>query len=167
MILILQKIVLSEDSQQLDEISIIAKKPTVKREADRLIFNIEQTALVEGTMLQVLKSTPGVLVIGDDITVKNSRPTVYINDKKVNLSNQDLNQLLAGSSANGIKSVEVITNPSAKYDAESGVVVNIVMSKNLITGYRGSLFTNYTQGVFPRYTFGTSHFLRMMILVSM
>lgn len=156
----LQEIVLNEASEQLDEISIIAKKPTIKREADRLVFNIEKTALVEGNMLQVLKSTPGVLVIGDEITVKNSNPTVYINNRKVNLSSEDLNQLLTGSSANAIKSVEVITNPSARYDAESGAVINIIMSKNLITGYRGSVFTNYTQGVFPRYTAGTSHFFK-------
>jgi len=156
----LQTIVLSEASEQLDEISIIVKKPTIKRESDRLVFNIEKTALVEGNMLQVLKSTPGVLVIGDDITVKNSNPTIYINNRKVNLSSEDLNQLLSGSSANAIKSVEVITNPSARYDAESGVVINIIMSKNLITGYRGSVFANYTQGVFPRYTAGTSHFFK-------
>ncbi|MEY8849511.1 TonB-dependent receptor [Psychroserpens sp. XS_ASV72] len=156
----LKNITLQEASQELDEVSIVVEKPTLKREADRLVFNIENTALVEGTMLQVLKSTPGVLVIGDEITVKNSNPTVYINDRKVNLSSEDLNQLLAGSSANAIKSVEVITNPSAKYDAESGVVVNIVMSKNLITGYRGSVFSNFTQGVFPRYTMGTSHFFK-------
>lgn len=156
----IQTIILLEDSEQLDEISIIAQKPTIKREADRLIFNIEKTALVEGNMLQVLKSTPGVLVIGDEITVKNSNPTVYINNRKVNLSSNDLNQLLSGSSANAIKSVEVITNPSARYDAESGVVINIVMSKNLITGYRGSVFTSFTQGVFPRYNAGTSHFFK-------
>ena len=156
----LQTIQLNQVSETLDEVSIFVKKPTIKREADRLVFNIEKTALVEGDMLQVLKSTPGVLVIGDEITVKNSNPTVYINNRKVNLSSEDLNQLLEGSSANSIKSVEVITNPSARYDAESGVVINIIMSKNLITGYRGSVFANYTQGVFPRYTAGTSHFFK-------
>ena len=62
--------------------------------------------------------------------------------------------------SNSIKSIEVITNPSAKYDADSGTVVNIVMSKNLISGYRGSVFANYTQGVFPRHNVGTSHFFK-------
>lgn len=156
----LRLIKLDQASESLDEVSILVKKPTVKREADRLVFTIEKTALVEGNMLQVLKNTPGVLVIGDDITVKNSNPTVYINNRKVNLSSEDLNQLLAGSSANAVKSVEVITNPSARFDAESGVVLNIIMTKNLITGYRGSVFSNFTQGVFPRYTAGTSHFFK-------
>ncbi|MEH6536827.1 MAG: TonB-dependent receptor [Psychroserpens sp.] len=156
----LKTITLSEEIESLDEVNITVKKPTLKREADRLIFNIENTALVEGSMLQVLKNTPGVLVIGDDISVKNSTPTVYINNRKVHLSSDDLNQLLEGSSANAVKSIEVITNPSARYDADSGVVINIVMSKNLITGYRGSISTNYTQAVFPRYKAETSHFFK-------
>ncbi|OUS01576.1 glucosamine-6-phosphate deaminase [Flavobacteriales bacterium 33_180_T64] len=156
----LKTIKLSEDAESLDQVNITVKKPTLTREADRLIFNIENTALVEGNILDVLKSTPSVLVIGDEITVKNSNPTVYINNRKVHLSSEDLNQLLEGSSANAIKSIEVITNPSAKYDAESGVVLNIVMSKNLVTGYQGSVYTNYTQGVFPRYNVGTSHFFK-------
>jgi outer membrane receptor protein involved in Fe transport len=156
----LKTIRLEDDVENLDQVNITVKKPTLTREADRLIFNVENTALIEGNMLQVLKSTPGVLVLGDEITVKNSNPTVYINNRKVHLSSDDLSQLLEGSSANSIKSIEVITNPSARYDAESGVVLNIVMSKNLITGYRGSISTNFTQGVFPRYNAGTSHFFK-------
>lgn len=153
-------IILLEASEELDEVNITFRRPTLKKEADRLVFNVENTALIEGNMFQVLKSTPGILVINNSILVKNSTPTVYINDKKVQLSSSDLAQLLEGSSANSIKSIEVITNPSAKYDAESGSVINIVMSKNLITGYRGSVFTNYTQGIYPRYEAGMSHFFK-------
>lgn len=153
-------IAMEESSEMLNEINIFAKKPTLTKEPDRLVFNIENTALVEGNMFQVLKSTPGVLVLSNSITVKNTKPTVFINDKKVHLSNDELVQLLEGSSANNIKSIEVITNPSAKYDAESGAVINIVMSKNLVTGYRGNVFANYRQGVFPRYEAGMSHFFK-------
>lgn len=156
----LETIVLKESVQSLNEISIVAKRPTLKKEPDRLVFNIENTALTEGTIFQVLKSTPGILVLDNSIQVKNTTPTVYINDKKVHLSSEELVQLLEGSSANSIKSVEVITNPSAKYDASSGAVINIVMSKNLITGYRGNVFANYTQGVYPRYEGGMSHFFK-------
>src|SRR5690606_27510741 len=127
--------ILNESSETLDEISIIAQKPTVKKEADRLTLNVENTALIKGNMIQVLKSSPGVLVIDNSITVKNTVPTVFINNSKVNLTSSELSELLEGSSASSIKSVEVITNPSARYDADSGVVINIVMSKNLITGY--------------------------------
>ena len=153
-------ITLTEETQNLQEVSLVYKKPTLKKEADRLVFNIENSALTEGNMLQVLKSTPGVLVMNNSIKVKNSTPTVYINDKKVNLSSSELTQLLESSSANTIKSVEVITNPSARYDASSGVVVNIVMSKNFVTGYSGNIFANYTQGNYPNYNVGTGHFFK-------
>ena len=153
-------IILQEETQNLDEVSLVYTKPTLKKEADRLVFNVENSAMVEGNILQVLKSTPGVLVLNNNITVKNTSPTVYINDRKVNISSFELAQLLESSSANGIKAVEVITNPSAKYDASSGVVLNIIMSKNLITGYRGNVFANYEQGVFPRYNAGMSHFFK-------
>ena len=156
----LDDIILTESSETLDEISITAKKPTVKKEADKLTFNVENTALIDGNMLQVLKSTPGVLVIDNNISVKNTVPTVFINNRKVNLTSSELSELLEGSSASTIKSIEVITNPSARYDADSGVVINIVMSKNLITGYRGNVFMNVTQGVFPRYNAGMSHFFK-------
>jgi hypothetical protein len=153
-------VVLKESKQSIEEISIVVKKPTIKREVDRLVFNVANTALSEGNMMEVLRSTPGVLVIDNNIQIKNDAPTVYINDKKVHLSGDELAQLLEGSSANNIKSIEVITNPPAKYDASSGAVLNIVMGKNLITGYRGSVFTNYTQGVFPRSNVGTTNFYK-------
>lgn len=153
-------VTLEEASEALDEVNILVKKPTLKKEPDRLVFNVESTALVEGNMLQLIKNTPGILVVDNSILVKNTSPTVYINNRKVQLSSDELMQLLEGSSANSIKSVEVITNPSAKYDAESGAVINIVMSKNLIAGYRGSIYANYEQGVFPRYQGGMNHFFK-------
>ena len=156
----LTTVVLEEDVTSLDEVNITVKKPTIKKEADRLIFSVENTALVEGDMLQVIRSTPGVLVQESGITVKGATPVVYINDRKIQLSPSEITQLLESSSANSIKSVEVITNPSAKYDADSGVVISIVMGKNLISGYHGSVSTAYTQGVFPRYDANTNHFFK-------
>lgn len=153
-------IILKESAETLGEVSVIAKRPTVKKEADRLVFNVSNTALSEGSILDVVRNTPTVLVMDDVIKVKNEAPTVYINDRKVNLSGAEVLQLLENSPANSIQSVEVITTPGARYDASSGVVLNIVMSKNLISGYRGRVFSNYTQGVFPRYNGGMSNFFK-------
>ncbi len=154
-------IVLIEEKEALSEVKITIKKPTLKREADRLVFNIESTSLTEGNIWDVLKSTPGVLIMNDQVLVKNSSNIIYlINGKSVHLSGSDLEQLLSGTAADAVQSVEVITNPPAKYDAEGDAVINIIMTKNLITGYNGSLYTNYTQGVYPRYSVGTSHFFK-------
>jgi hypothetical protein len=156
----IENLILTQDAEALSEVNLTYKKPTVQKLPDRLTFNIANSPLVEGNILQVLKSTPGVLVMDGNIMVKSSSPTVYINNRKVQLTNRELSQLLENSSANSVKSIEVITNPSARYDADSGVVLNIVMAKNLVTGYRGDVFNNFTQGVFPRYNFGTGHFFK-------
>jgi outer membrane receptor protein involved in Fe transport len=156
----LKTIQLNETPESLNEVIVIAKKPTITRKPDRLIFNIENTALTEGSTLSVLKSTPGVIVSEGGINIKSAPATVFINNRRVQLTSAELIQLLESSPANSIKSVEVITNPPASYDADSGSVINIIMSKNLVTGYRGSVQTNYTQGVFPRYNGSTSHYFK-------
>lgn len=153
-------IFLKVDNESLKEVNINTRKPSLKREVDRLIFNVENTALVEGNTWEVLQRTPGLLIIDNNITIKNNTPTIYINDRRVYLSSDEIYQLLEGTPAHSLKSIEVITNPPAKYDAEGGSVLNIVMSKNVITGYHGSVYGNYTQGVYPRYNGGMSHFYK-------
>lgn len=153
-------IVLKESVESLTAIEITYRKPTLKREVDRLVFNVEKTALSEGNMMEVLRSTPGVIVLNDKITIKNSIPTVYINDRKVHLSAQEIGDLLEGTNASNIKSIEVITTPPARYGAESGTVLNIIMTKNLVTGYNGSVFSNYTQGVFPKTNHGMTNYFK-------
>lgn len=156
----LKTIVLNDTPESLDEVTIVAKKPTVTRKPDRLVLNVENTALTEGSTLGVLKNTPGVIVTEGGINIKSAPAAIYINNRRVQLTTEELMQLLDSAPANSIKSVEVITNPPASYDADSGSVINIIMSKNLVTGYRGTVFTNYTQGVFPRYNAGTSHYFK-------
>ncbi|ARV09762.1 glucosamine-6-phosphate deaminase [Winogradskyella sp. PC-19] len=156
----LKNIVLVEDSETLEAVTVNAKRPTIIRKPDRLTFNIENTALTEGSTLQVLKSTPGIIVSEGSINIKSSPATVFINNRRVQLTSDELIQLLESAPANSVKSVDVITNPPASYDADSGSVINIIMSKNLVTGYRGSVATNYTQGAFPRYNAATSHYFK-------
>jgi len=154
-------IILKESLQELDGVTIVAKRPTVKRMVDRLVFNVENSTLSNNNVLDVLKHTPGVLVNNEKITVKQSTPTIYINDRRVHLSSNEVQQLLEGTSASNIKSIEVITSPPAKYEAEGGSVLNIITSKNIIAGYNGSIFGTYKQGSqFPKYAFGTSHFFK-------
>ena len=152
---------LDGENEVLEEVEITVTRPTLNRQVDRLIFNVENTSLTEGSIWDIVRNTPGVLVMNDQVFVKNSPSVIYlINDRRVHLSGTDLQQLLSGSAADAVKSVEVITIPPAKYDAEGDVVINILMSKNLISGYNGSLYSNYTQGIYPRYSGGTSNFFK-------
>jgi len=157
----LKTIILNDNIERLDGVVVTAKRPTVKRLVDRLVFNVENSTLSNSNVLDVLRHTPGVVVSDGSISVKNTPPVVYINDRRVHLSAAEVLQLLEATPANNIKVVEVITNPPAKYDAEGGAVLNIKTSKNIISGYHGSVFGSYQQGFqFPKYSIGTSHFFK-------
>jgi len=151
---------LKQTHESLDEIAIQAQRPTVKRDIDRLIFNVENTSLSNGSTWDILKRTPSVIVQQNSISVKNQPATIYINDRRVNLSFAEVQSLLEGFSGANIKSIEVITNPSAKYDAESGLIINIVTSKNITPGYKGNFSANVVQAIFPKYRVGTGHYYK-------
>ncbi|WNH10262.1 outer membrane beta-barrel protein [Thalassobellus suaedae] len=154
-------ITLNETPEELKGVTVVAKRPVVKRLVDRIVFNVENSTLSNNNVLDVLKHTPGVIVGSNQITVKSKVPVVYINNRRIYLSIEEVKQLLESTPANNIKSIEVITNPPAKYEAVGGAVLNIITSKNIIAGYNGSVFGNYKQGsVFPKYSIGTSHFFK-------
>ena len=125
-----------------------------------MVFNVENTVVSSGSSYDILKKTPGVIISQGKILVKRSEAEVYINDRKVYLSSRELQELLEGLSGANIKSVEVITNPPSKYDAEGGAILNIVTSKSISVGYKGNVNGSNTVAVVPKYTAGTSHYYK-------
>lgn len=158
--ILLETVVLTPDTEQLEAVTVNGKLPTVKKLADRMVFNVGNTSLTNGSIFGVLQKTPQVLSLNGQLTVKGQAPSIYINNRKVYLSATEVKQLLENTPATSIQSIEVITSPSAKYDAEDAVVVNIVMTKNLITGYNGLVSGSFTEGIYPKYAVGTSHFYK-------
>src|SRR5690606_19970688 len=79
----LKTITLKESLQQLEGVTVVAKRPTVTRLIDRLVFNVENSTLSNSNALDVLKHTPGVIVGDNSISVKMSVPVIYINDRRV------------------------------------------------------------------------------------
>ncbi|NCT18345.1 MAG: TonB-dependent receptor [Flavobacteriaceae bacterium CG_4_8_14_3_um_filter_34_10] len=153
-------LILRENPEELEDVNLYYQRPTIQREIDRLIFNVENTSLSNGSSMDILKRTPGVIVQQNSITVQNQQATIYINDRKVNISPSDIQSLLEGFAGSNVKSIEVITNPSAKYDADSGMIINIVTSKALTPGYKGSVSGGFEQSIFPKYSAGTSHYFK-------
>ncbi|WP_282117683.1 outer membrane beta-barrel family protein [Maribacter aquivivus] len=150
-----------QSAQELDEVVVTQKKPVLEQLADRHIFSIENTALSDGDIWDVLKRTPGVMVMNNRLYINGSpNVNVMINGKLVNLPESDIINLLTGSSASNVEAIEVITSPPAKYSAEGGLLINIKMKKNLVAGYNGAVFNRYTQGVLPKHTLGTDHFFK-------
>ncbi len=147
--------------KKLEEVTLTQQKPRIERKVDRLVFSIENTTFADSDIWQVLKHTPNVAIINNELTVKGNRSVgILINDRKVNLPQEDVINLLSGTSASNVETIEVITNPPAKYSAEGGMLINIKMKKNLISGYNGALHNRYVQGVFAKHSLGTDHFFK-------
>ncbi len=156
----IETIILSPSNDALDEVTVNGRRPKISRQIDRIVFDVENSTLSTGNTFDILKRTPGVIVSQGELLVKNRPVSVYINERKVYLTSSELQQLLEGFSGNNVKSVEVITNPPARYDAEGGAILNIKTSKNISIGYKGSLNANHELGILPKYNAGTSHYYK-------
>jgi hypothetical protein len=136
--LVLPNIVLKEQVQQLGEVVINTKRPTVKRKVDRLEFDVENSILSSDNAWEIVTKTPGVTAAGDQLAIRGSSGIlVTINDKRVYLTGTELKNLLENTNGDDIKSIEVITNPPARYEAQGSAVLNIKMKKTVAPGYKG------------------------------
>lgn len=153
-------VIIEQKAEELNEVVVTANRPQVERKVDRIVFNVENTVLSQSSSWEILQQTPGVITMQDELQIRNQAAVVYINDRKVQLSAEEVRSLLENYQGENIKSIEVISNPPAKYDAEGGAVLNIITSKNISLGYKGNINSTYTQAIFSKYTFGTSHFYK-------
>jgi len=153
-------LVLEPDSEWLNEVVVTGQKPTIERKADRIIFNVENTVVGEGSSWDVLRNAPGVIIVQDALEIRGRPATVYLNDRKVQLSETEIQEFLKGLSGDIISSVEVIPNPPASYEATDASIVNIRTKENVVPGYKGNIRGHYTQAFYPKYSFGTSHYYK-------
>ncbi|HCN84818.1 MAG TPA: TonB-dependent receptor [Sphingobacteriaceae bacterium] len=130
-------------SNQLKEVSITVKKPLIENQIDKTVLNVENSALATGNnVMELLQKAPGVTVDKDDkINLRGkSGVQVMIDGKPSYLSQEQLANLLRATDASNIQSIEIITNPSSKYDASGNSgIINIKMKKNQSFGTNGTL----------------------------
>ena len=155
------KIILKKDIQEIQEVVLTKQKPLVKRKIDRLEFNVENSNISSLNAWEILKKTPGVTAGNDVLAIKGSTSIVVtINDKRIMLTGDELKNLLENTQGDEVKSVEVITNPPAKYEASGSAVLNIVMKKNKIEGYRAVLSSKYIQSQYAKGVAGISQYYK-------
>ncbi|RZK19361.1 MAG: TonB-dependent receptor [Pedobacter sp.] len=143
---------LKENTQTLADVQINSKKPLMEKRIDRTIFNVENSISAIGTdALELLAKVPGVRVMNDQVSlVGKGAVNVMINDKLVQLSQDDLSNYLKSIASDQISKIEVITNPPAKYDAQgNNGLINIVLKKVTAEGFKGSVNTVFTQATHP------------------
>ena len=154
------EIVLIKTSGNLKEVVVESKKPVIEVRADKTILNVEGSINAVGQdALELLRKSPGVLVDKDDnisLSGKNG-VQIYVDGKPTPLSGADLSAYLKTLQSAQIEAIEIITNPSAKYDAAGNAgIINIKLKKNKSFGTNGSVSAGYAIGVYPKYNGGIS-----------
>lgn len=139
---------LVSDAQMLGEVVVKGSRPVIKREIDRMVFNVESSPVAQGSsVMDLLRQTPLVKVTDSSIGIigKNS-VKVMLNGKISYLDSNDLVQYLNSLQSDDIASIEVITTPPSKYDAGgNGGLINIVTKRNPDEGWNGSAGISYIQ----------------------
>lgn len=151
-ILIVPAIQLATNAAELANVAVATKKPFIENKIDKMVVNVDASPTSTGlTAMEVLEKSPGVTVDNDgNISVKGKQGVIILMDgKPTYLSGQDLANYLRNLSSNQLESIEIMTQPSAKYDAagNSGVI-NIKTKKNKNNGFNGTIsntamFANY------------------------
>lgn len=153
--LVLPAYQLSGSATDLETIEVVARKPFLEQKAGMLVVNVDQSITGQGgTVIDMLRKVPGIVIAGNRIQMAgksgltiliDGRPTKYM----------DIQSLLRDMPADNIKSIEVISQPGAQYDAEgSGGVINLVLKKNSLLGTNGSVYVGGGYGERAKYRAG-------------
>jgi len=157
-IMVLRQLKLMEDAQHLGSVNISVQKKVIEQGIDKMTINVENSILSEGnTALELLQRAPGVKVDDEGkISLKGrAGVNVMINGKLTYLSPAELGVLLKGTNSASVSKIEIMANPSAKYDAAGNAgMINIVMKKNQMKGINGSVSVNGGAGRKARYGSG-------------
>lgn len=155
---IVQALFLKPVDKSLALVTVVAKKPFIERKLDRTIINVESSITSAGsTAMEVLEKSPGVAVDKDGkISLKGKQGVIILIDgKQTYMGAQDLANYLQSMPASNLEQIELLPNPSAKYDASGNSgVINIKTKRNKQKGFNGSIKNTLAFGKYPR-TFNT------------
>jgi hypothetical protein len=138
----LGNIKLKVDDKLLNEVDVVAEKSAVVLSIDKRTYNVEKDLSIKGgTAVDVMQNIPGLTVDADGgVQLRNQSPIIFVDGRPTTLTLQQI-------PADQIDRVEIITNPSVKFDANAtGGILNVVMKKNLKPGYNGILMGNIGTG---------------------
>jgi outer membrane receptor protein involved in Fe transport len=156
----LKTLELQADDKVLGEVVVEAQRPMIEQQIDRMVVNVEGSILASGgTALEILQKSPGITIDGNDnISMKGRQGVmVMIDGKQTYLSSQELANLLRSMSAESIDKIELITNPSAKYDAAgTSGIINIKTKKSKSYGTNGTISAGAGYGRWEKANAGLS-----------
>lgn len=148
------KIKLKQSAKTLKEVNVSGNQKVIEMDGSNLIFNVSKSISAQGTnALELLGRAPGVSVGTDNNISLNGKAgaAVLIDGKQTYLSNREIAELLKSMSASEIKSIEIISSPSAKYDASGTAgVINVRTLKSNVQGFSAALTSGLSYGVYLR-----------------
>lgn len=151
-------LVIEKMNTSLQGVTVVSKRQLVEVKSDKTILNVEGTINATGSdALELLRKSPGVTVDRDDNIILSGKNGVqiFVDGRKTPLSGKDLADYLRSINSNAIDAIELITNPSAKYDAAGNAgIINIRLKKNRTFGTNGSVTAGYNIGTFSKYNGG-------------
>ena len=143
-------IILQPSAVALQDVTVTSKKPFIELMPDKTVVNVEAGITNAGTtVMEVLEKSPGVTVDKEGNISLKGKPnvSVMIDGKPTQLSGTDLQNLLTGLNASQVDRIELMDNPSAKYDAAGNAgIINIKTKKNKQKGFNGNITVAYGQG---------------------
>jgi iron complex outermembrane receptor protein len=147
-------------ASQLKEVTVTARKPFIQRMNDRIVVNVDGSSVNAGSSaFEVLERAPGVTIDpNDNIALRGKQGVVIMIDGKPSpMSGADLVNYLRGLTSNSIDRIDIITNPSSKYDASGNSgIIDIRLKKDQRVGTNGTFNAGYGQGVYPKANTGIS-----------
>lgn len=148
---------LSHADKNLNQIVVTGKKPFVEFNPNEITLNVAQSPVaVNGSAYDVIKRAPGVMENLTGLTFRGKTTLVLINGRATYLTGSDLKQMLSDMPASNIDKVQIIPNPSAKYDANAQSVIDIKLAKNNSYGLNGVFIGGIGAGDQLRYNGGLS-----------
>lgn len=139
-------IIKMEEGVELKEVTVSAQKPLIKSDPDKLVYSVESDPdSKSNTLLEMIRKVPLLSVDAEENVTLNGQSNykVLVNGKSSSLMSNNFKEVVKSMPANSIKDIEVITNPSSKYEAEGvGGIINIITAKQHNNGYTGSVGAN-------------------------
>ncbi len=147
-------IILQKQNNELASVAVVGKKPFIEQKSDRILVNVDASPANAGTsVMDVLEKSPGVSVDKDgNISLKGKQGvTIMIDNRPTYMSGAQLSVYLKSLPSSAVDQLEIMSNPSSKYDAagNSGII-NIKTKKNKAKGFNGSTTLTYTQGKYAK-----------------
>lgn len=148
---------LNPEGKTLAEITVTPNQPYISQSADKITLNVAASPIAAGSNAwDVLQHAPGVVNENGNLKFRGSPVNVLIEGRPSHLSGEELKNMLSAMPANGIAKVEILPDPSSKYDAQGGSVINIKLAKNKNFGTNGTLTMGSGLGHWLLYNGGVS-----------